>query len=52
MWKDICDPSSDLGIVDLDYTEIDEIFCKNQVGANSKNLEMFSTFALRMIIFV
>lgn len=35
VWKDICDPSSDLGIVDLDYTEIDEIFCKNQVGVNT-----------------
>ncbi|KAG0026570.1 hypothetical protein BGZ82_009398 [Podila clonocystis] len=35
VWKDICDPSSDLGIVDLDYTEIDEIFCKNQAGAST-----------------
>ncbi|KAF9996381.1 hypothetical protein BGZ65_008027 [Modicella reniformis] len=30
VWKDICDPTSDLGAIELDYTEIDEIFCKNQ----------------------
>ncbi|KAF9184379.1 hypothetical protein BGZ50_003756 [Haplosporangium sp. Z 11] len=35
VWKDICDPSSDLGTVELDYTEIDELFCKNNpVSAN------------------
>ncbi|KAF9359313.1 hypothetical protein BGX26_012598 [Mortierella sp. AD094] len=35
VWKDICDPSSDLGTIDLDYAEIDELFCKNQtVSAN------------------
>ncbi|KAF9922772.1 hypothetical protein FBU30_007121, partial [Linnemannia zychae] len=31
IWKDICDPSSDLGTIDLDYAEIDELFCKNQI---------------------
>ncbi|KAF9997306.1 hypothetical protein BGZ79_009002 [Entomortierella chlamydospora] len=35
VWKDICDPSSDLGAVDLDYAEIDEIFCKNQTVSAS-----------------
>ncbi|KAG0210592.1 hypothetical protein BGX33_004803 [Mortierella sp. NVP41] len=30
VWKDICDPSSDLETVELDFTEIDELFCKNQ----------------------
>ncbi|KAG0339662.1 hypothetical protein BG004_006719 [Podila humilis] len=35
VWKDICDPSSNLGTVDLDYTEIDELFCKNQAGTNT-----------------
>ncbi|KAF9546050.1 hypothetical protein EC957_010186 [Mortierella hygrophila] len=30
VWKDICDPSSDLGTVELDFAEIDELFCKNQ----------------------
>ncbi|KAG0042270.1 hypothetical protein BGZ90_009452, partial [Linnemannia elongata] len=31
VWKDICDPSSDLGTVELDFAEIDELFCKNQI---------------------
>ncbi|KAF9585106.1 hypothetical protein BGW38_003868 [Lunasporangiospora selenospora] len=35
VWKDICDPSADLGVSELDFTEIDEIFCKNQVATTT-----------------
>ncbi|KAG0276555.1 hypothetical protein BGZ95_007390 [Linnemannia exigua] len=37
VWKDICDPSSDLGTVELDFAEIDELFCKNQTAASNAN---------------
>ncbi|KAG0366943.1 hypothetical protein BGZ54_004660 [Gamsiella multidivaricata] len=51
VWKDICDPSSDLGTIELDYAEIEELFCKNQtiaanVAANTekkkKTVSLFS----------
>ncbi|KAF9105603.1 hypothetical protein BGX27_009549 [Mortierella sp. AM989] len=35
VWKDICDPTSDLGTIELDYEEIDELFCKNRTVAAS-----------------
>ncbi|KAF9909163.1 hypothetical protein EC991_009073 [Linnemannia zychae] len=38
VWKDICDPSSDLGTVELDFAEIDELFCKNQVVSATANV--------------
>ncbi|KAF9346650.1 hypothetical protein BGX34_003741 [Mortierella sp. NVP85] len=37
VWKDICDPSSDVGTIELDFTEIDEIFCKNQIVSTNAN---------------
>ncbi|KAF8945986.1 hypothetical protein BGZ47_001547 [Haplosporangium gracile] len=37
VWKDICDPSSDLGTVELDFAEIDELFCKNQTVSATAN---------------
>ncbi|KAF9896366.1 hypothetical protein BX616_007596, partial [Lobosporangium transversale] len=50
VWKDICDPSSDLAVIELDYAEIDELFCKNQTVApnpaaaveKKKNVSLFN----------
>ncbi|KAF9163119.1 hypothetical protein DFQ26_002908 [Actinomortierella ambigua] len=46
VWRDICDPSSGLDIVDLDYTEIEEIFCKNQPVTANKQPEKKKTLSL------
>ncbi|KAI8600503.1 hypothetical protein EDD21DRAFT_376993 [Dissophora ornata] len=51
VWKDICDPSSDLGTIELDYAEIDELFCKNQtlsanVAATAEKKKTVSLFSV------
>ncbi|KAG0234469.1 hypothetical protein BGW41_001142 [Actinomortierella wolfii] len=39
VWRDICDPNSGLDIIDLNYAEIEEIFCKNQPAPANKQPE-------------
>ncbi|KAF9969444.1 hypothetical protein BGZ73_008202, partial [Actinomortierella ambigua] len=46
VWRDICDPSSGLDVVELDYTEIEEIFCKNQPAPANKQPEKKKTLSL------
>ncbi|KAG0232219.1 hypothetical protein BGX31_005209 [Mortierella sp. GBA43] len=37
VWKDIFDSSSDVKTIELDFEEIDEIFCKNQPASVASN---------------